>query len=152
MLELMTTFCAVLFRMNQSMQLNHHSHFLNISVRLCFPDMSDIENAPYYLERYLREDKHFEPGVLKVLTDGMSATATFRRVLKHFLTFSTLSPDIKSPMLSFIDTVRFWDDFKSTVNIHHEGKPLFVKGFNAKYRKLLKDNRELINRQIIVIK
>ena len=117
--------------------------------RLCFPD---IENIHCNLERYLCEDKYFEPGELKGLTDGMSATVTFRRALKHFLTFSTLSPDIKSPMLSFIDAVRFWDDFKSTVNIHHEGKPLFVKGLNAKDKKLLKENRELIGRQIIFLK
>ena len=121
-------------------------------IRLCFPDISEIDNAPYDLERYLNEEKYFAPGELKGLTDGMSATSTFRRALKHFLTYRTLSPDMESPMISFIDTVRFWDDFKSTVNIHHEGKPLFVKGLNAKDRKLLKDNRDLINRQIIFIK
>ena len=118
-------------------------------IRLCFPE---IENIHYNLERYLCEEKYFEPGELMKLTDGMSATATFRRTLKHFLEFRTLSPDIKSPTLSFIDAVRFWDDFKSTVNIHHEGKPLFVKGLNAKDKKLLKENRDLISRQIIFIK
>lgn len=121
-------------------------------IRLCFPDMSDIENAPYDLERYLQEDRYYESGELCKLTDGMCVTATFRRALKNFLEYRTLSPDVKSPMLSYIDIVRFWDDFKSTVNIHHEGKPLFVNGLNAKDKKLLKENRDLISRQIIFIK
>ena len=121
-------------------------------IRLCFPDMSDIENAPFDLERYLCEDKFYVPGELMKLTDGMSATATFRRALKNFLIYRTLSPDVKSPILSFVDTVRFWDEFKSTVNIHHEGKPLFIKGLSYKDRKILKENRKVINRQIIFIK
>lgn len=121
-------------------------------IRLCFPDFPDYENAPFDLERYLYEDKYYEPGELMGLTDGMGATPTFRRALKHFLEYRTISPDVKSPMLSYIDTVRFWDDFKSTVNIHHEGKPLFVKGLNAKDKKILKENRDLISRQIIFIK
>ena len=120
--------------------------------RLCFPDFSDYVNAPFDLERYLYEDKYYEPGELSYLTGGMSATGTFRRRLKDFLLYHTLSPDVKNPMLSYIDTVRFWDDFKSTVNMHHEGKPLFVKGLNAKDKKPLKENRDLISRQIIFIR
>ena len=121
-------------------------------IRLCFPDFPDYENAPFDLERYLNEEKYYAPGELMGLTDGMCVTATFRRALKHFLEYRTISPDLKSPMLSYIDTVRFWDEFKSTVNIHHEGKPLFVNGLNAKDKKLLKENRDLISRQIIFIK
>ena len=121
-------------------------------IRLCFPDMSNTENAFYDLARYLCEGKFYVPGELMGLTDGMSATTTFRRTLKHFLTYHTLLPDLKSPILSFVDTVRFWDEFKSTVNIHHEGKPLFIKNLSEKDRKILKENRELINRQIIFIK
>ncbi len=121
-------------------------------IRLCFSDFPDYENAPFDLERYLCEEKYYAPGELCKLTDGMSVTPTFRRALKHFLTYRTLSPDLKSPILSFVDTVRFWDEFKSTVNIHHEGKPLFIKNLSEKDRKILKENRELINRQIIFIK
>lgn len=121
-------------------------------IRLCFPDMPDIENAPYDLEQYMNEEKYYAPGELRRLTDGMSATPTFRRALKNFLEYRTLSPDLKSPILSFVDTVRFWDEFKSTVNIHHEGKPLFIKNLSEKDRKILKENRELMNRQIIFIK
>lgn len=121
-------------------------------MRLCFPDMSDFENAPFNLERYLCADKYFVPGELSELTDGMGNTATFRRTLKHFLQYCTFSPDIKNPIFSYIDAVRFWDDFKTTVNIHHEGKPLFIKGLSARDKKLLNDNRETINRQIIFIK
>ena len=121
-------------------------------IRLCFPNMSNTENTFYDLARYLCEDKFYVPGELRELTDGMGNTATFRRKLKHFLQYCTFSPDIKSPIFSYIDAVRFWDDFKSTVNMHHEGKPLFVNGLNAKDKKLLKETRELINRQIIFIK
>ena len=121
-------------------------------IRLCFPDISNTENAPYDLARYMCAEKYYVPGELMKLTDGMSSTATFRRTLKHFLEYRTLSPDIKSPMLSYIDTVRFWDEFKSTVNIHHEGKPLFIKNLSAKDKKILKENRNLISRQIIFLK
>ena len=121
-------------------------------IRLCFPDFPDYENAPFDLERYLCEEKYYAPGELMGLSDGMGATPTFRRALKHFLEYRTISPDLKSPILSFVDTVRFWDEFKSTVNIHHEGKPLFIKNLSEKDRKILKENRELINRQIIFIK
>ena len=120
--------------------------------RLCFPDISNTENAPYDLERYMYEGKYFEPGKFSEVTDGMSVTPTFRRALKNFIQYRTLSPDFKSPILSFVDTVRFWDDFKATVNIHHEGKPLFIKGFSAKDRKILKENCEVLSRQIIFIK
>ena len=121
-------------------------------IRLCFPDMSDIENAPYDLEQYLNEEKYYAPGELRRLTDGMGVTPTFRRALKNFLEYRTLSPDLKNPILSFVDTARFWDEFKSTVNIHHEGKPLFIKNLSEKDRKILKENRKVINRQIIFIK
>jgi hypothetical protein len=121
-------------------------------MRLCFPDMSDFENAPFNLERYLCADKYFVPGELSELTDGMGNTATFRRKLKHFLQYCTFSPDIKNPIFSYIDAVRFWDDFKSTVNMHHEGKPLFIKGLRVKDERLIKETRELMNRQIIIIK
>lgn len=121
-------------------------------MRLCFPDMSDFENAPFNLERYLCADKYFVPGELTELTDGMGNTATFRRKLKHFLQYCTFSPDIKNPIFSYIDAVRFWDDFKTAVNMHHEGKPLFIKGLRVKDERLIKETRELMNRQIIIIK
>lgn len=60
-------------------------------------------------------------------TAGMAATGSFRRCLKRCLLSSPAPRGATGPLLSYLETVRFWDRFGRLRDLHYEGKPLLIR-------------------------
>ena len=90
--------------------------------RLCFFPPADGDD--FDPETYLRAE---EPGRLLCGTAGMAATDSFRRCLKSSLLSSPAPRGATGPLLSYLETVRFWDRFGRLRDLHYEGKPLLIR-------------------------
>jgi len=90
--------------------------------RLCFFPPADGDD--FDPETYLRAE---EPGRLLRGTAGMAATESFRRCLKSSLLSSPAPRGATGPLLSYLETVRFWDRFGRLRDLHYEGKPLLIR-------------------------
>ena len=108
--------------------------------------------SPYHdLNVFLNEEKHFRPGELRRITDGIGTTRSFRSALKQYLLAETIAPEEKRGLLSRLDAVRFWDSFGKTRDMHYEGKPLLLVGLTDEEKKIVSGAAPLLDRQVIVI-
>ena len=108
--------------------------------------------SPYHdLNVFLNEEKHFRPGELRRITDGIGTTRLFRAALKQYLISETIAPEDKRCLLSRLDAVRFWDSFGKTRDMHYEGKPLLLVGLTGGEKEVLRGAAPLLDRQIVVI-
>ena len=117
--------------------------------RLCLFNDGSRDNRD--LRAYLNEDKQYKPGELGRLTGGIAKTQSFRNELKRYLSADPVSCAYDTGLLPYLDTVRFWDSFGATRDLHYEGKPLLIVKPSPETLKTVAEYRFLLDRQVLVL-